>query len=283
MNRRYSAPWAHFLPLLFLALALGGMVRGQLVITGNDSSAGRTPVPPTATATPAPPLGPIAFVPPLSVNDCVGLLEKLNAELAKAPARYDTKRIDDSVPRLLQSVYNYLKFRDELLSSLTGYEWVPLGRGKVDREGADRDEFVFNPPIPHISVLQFEAENGDVILSEVLVTDENGHAVSGFRQHPERPWRIMSGMPRREVYHLWRRTEIAKIELRYAPAKPGETSPRISIFGARTNRREYSKMAMHDIDEALKALERGDEADFKAKVQSAFRNVRNHRDTQGRR
>jgi len=202
---------------------------------------------------------PISYLPPLSVEDCITLSQRLVRHLENTPDRVKPGSIDPSVFRLVDSVRAYLRSRDEQYSPPLDYEWTFLSRGRVSRDGPDVDVFEFPEPIDRVSVLGFEADDGDIVIHQLQIFDENGTVIAGYRGEENKRWLVQAYYPRRDLFHLWRRATISKIEVRYESANPeAPLDPRLLINVGKSNMREYGKMAIFHAGEANEALARGE-------------------------
>lgn len=232
----------------FVALTLAILAAAS----GRAQTAAPTTTPrptPAATAAPAPqrPV-PMPVAPPLSLSDCQAILSDAAQVVGTDPT---------TAERMIASVENYLKFRDDLHTSLASYQWPRLRSAKVENDPGtvDRDTFRFDPPVERISALGFEAEGGDVWLHTVRVYDENNALRDTHRF--DKPRLLQQMLPRREVFHLWRRTTISRIEVEYSSANPGPQHPRVSVLGGTTAEREYIKTAIYHLGTAADAVRQG--------------------------
>jgi hypothetical protein len=222
---------------------------------------------PTATETPVPtpiPLPKIEFTPPLSLNQCQTLIDQVKKNLPTDPDGEPAK-IPAVVPildRMITTCSNFLEYRDDLHSSLAHYRWIEAGRVKVqvtsdDSEyRADHDEVKLDTPIRNVSAisLELEVEKSDVWIHSIQVYDDKDKLVGDFLD-PSKPRLLRHSLPRREVYHFWQRTTIARIELECSKATRNiDITPRVVIYAGRTSRREYIKSAIYYLSEARKNL-----------------------------
>lgn len=225
---------------------------------------------------PAPTPAPISFRPPLSLNECLQLIDTMVNAL---PETNSDEGPLDSVPsasiiRMIDVLYSYLNFRDDLHTSLAHYEWMRLGETRVadPGEAADRDALHFDAPVRNISALSLAVDRGDVYLHGLWVYDESGHERQQFLFDP--PRRLRHSLPRMEVFHLWRRTEISRIEMKYSRAEDMDRSPKVFVRGGVTNRREFIKTALYNLKkEAEPAIHQGRYADARIHLQSARGNI----------
>ncbi len=226
-------------------------------------------------------VGRIDYVPPLSIDDSTRLLAAGVRHLQDAPDKVDPEAVDPSVVRLVVSVKDYIGSRDELHTSPADYEWILVDKGKVARGSSDRDSFEFAEPITRVSVLGFEAERGDVLIREVSVIDDKGRQVAGFRSEPDTPWLVEARFPRRDLFHLWRRTTVRQINIKYeaAPGTSSKTDPRLHILVGRSEVRESGKTAVLCCLEARQALLAGEVARARGLLIEAHRNAVEFSDT----
>jgi hypothetical protein len=221
---------------------------------------------------------PISYLPPLSVEDCIALSQRLTRHLDHVPDRVDPGSIDPSAFRMVDSLRAYLRSRDEQYSSPLDYEWSFISKGRVSRDGPDVDVFEFPEAIDRVSVLGFEAEDGDIVIHQVKVYDESGAIIAGFRGEHDNRWLVQAYYPRRDLFHLWRRATISKIEVRYEAADPAaHTDPRLIINVGKSNIREYGKMAIFHAGEAKDALSVGDIAAARKALTELHKNAADFR------
>jgi hypothetical protein len=122
----------------------------------------------------------------------------------------------------------------------------------------DQDAILFEPPVERISAISLQATGGDVRVHRIRVIDEKNSTRQLF-DYDSKPLLVRHLLPRREVFHLWRRTTISRIELEYARVdSTGGVRPRIIIFGGTTSRREYIKTALFQLELASDRLNRKD-------------------------
>lgn len=195
--------------------------------------------------------------PPFSLNDCVGLLDLSRSELeetaqeAVGPA---TGLRRQSILRILGSVSTYLKSRDDLHSSLVDYKWDRLApievRDRLPRPLALRWQAEEMPR--NVSALSFEADGGDVELHGLRVFDAAGEQIAEFdRSERNREVLLRHSLPRRYVFHLWRPSDVGRIELLMAKtASAADVIPEVSIHAGHTDRPEHGKSAIYFITEA---------------------------------
>lgn len=214
---------------------------------------------PTATPTTAPP-GARPYFPPLSLVECIDQIREVRSKVPTTSVPIsEVPFIADRISRRVQSIFNYLKFRDDLHSSLADYQWGFLGDDKVQNDPgqADHDTLIFDPPQRRISALSLSVVNGDVHIHRLKVYDE----FNALRQEwdfGKRPVLLRNLIPRREVFHLWTRTTISRIEIEYSVANPARATdvPRVSFFGGRTERVEHIKTAMRHLQEAEESVQK---------------------------
>ncbi|MCC5875613.1 MAG: hypothetical protein JJU11_05280 [Candidatus Sumerlaeia bacterium] len=223
-----------------------------------------------------PEVQPLSFRPPLSLNECLQLIDTMVNTLPNTNSEDGPL---DSVPsasliRMIDVLYSYLNFRDDLHTSLAHYEWMRLGETRVADPGdtADRDSLHFDAPVRNISALSLAVDRGDVYLHGLWVYDESGQERQQFLFDP--PLRLRHSLPRMEVFHLWRRTEISRIEMKYSRAEDMDRSPKVFVRGGVTNRREFIKTALYNLKkEAEPAIHQGRYADARIHLQSARGNI----------
>lgn len=220
-------------------------------------------------------VGRIDYVPPLSLDDSSRLIAAAVRHLEDAPDKVDPEAVHPTVIRLVESVREYIASRDELHTSPADYEWILVDKGRVARGSSDRDTFEFAEPITRVSVLGFEAERGDVLIREVVVVDDRDREVAGFRSEPDTPWLVEARFPRRDLYHLWRRTTLKQIKIKYeaAPGNESKSDPRLHILVGRSDSREFGKTAVLACVEARQALLAGEVARARGLLLEAHRNA----------
>lgn len=222
---------------------------------------------------------PITFRPPLSLNECLQLIEILIQSMPEVNSEIGPQ---DEVPsgsliRMIDAIYGYLNFRDDLHTSLAHYEWMRLGETRVADPGEtpDRDSLHFDAPVRNLSALSLAVDRGDVYLHGLWVYDETGQERQQFLFDP--PRRLRHSLPRMEVFHLWRRTEVSRIELKYSRVESMDRSPKVFVRGGVTNRREYIKTALYNLKkEAEPAIYQGRYADARLHLQSARSNINDY-------
>ena len=208
----------------------------------------------------AEPLPPLRFRPPFSLDDCRALLQQGTRALPGTPQEPESVE-RNSLIRLIESVRVYLTTRDDLNSSLAHYRWDQIERGRVSKGPLDSDEFHFDEPqeIPRrITALSFEVEREDALLHYLAVYDTDGQLVADFEGLKSSPAALRHSLPRREVFHLWRPTDIGRIELSYSQANPtSPTDPIVHIHGGRSSRPEHGKSAVFFLTRAEQRLRAG--------------------------
>lgn len=221
-----------------------------------------TPEPVAVTPTPAPTATPIGFFAPLSLDNCVRLINKVQRLLPADRVKFDeTQDATYSLRKMIEAVTNYLQFRDDLHTSLADYAWIDLigRRGKVENEpgGRDNDSFDLEPPVANISALSFEVQEGDAYLHSVTVYPADGAKPHEFVLKPERLLR--NRLPRREVFHLWKSTDISRIAVSYSRAtlQDGPT-PVVRIKGGVTGEPDSIKAAIYWLRRSSEAIARQD-------------------------
>ncbi len=216
-----------------------------------------TPEPtPEPTPTPTPTPTPVPYLPPLSLGECHELIERV---LSYVPTVDDGSLPPDihldSLVRMVTSSYNYLNFRDDLHTSLIHYNWTELGEVRVDRtEGIDSGTLRFDPPSPRVSAISIDVRRGDIWLHRMRVYDEREELRHEF-DYTVTPRLIRHSLPRRQVFHLWRRADVARIDTEFSRANPNlGTSPIVTLTAGTTNRPEHVKMALFHLNEARNEL-----------------------------
>jgi len=248
---RWAALWA-----VGISLSFGLWARADEPAATPTPSPTASPTP-TAAATPLPPLN---FIPPLSLAECQDLMSRAETLIPNNPQAAPDAAWVASLQSMVETSANYLRFRSDLHTSLSQYRWVELTGGRVENNpgGVDRDEKVFDPPVEGVSAFSLEARNGDVYLHRLVVFDEKQEKRQEFDFSKE-PDLLRHAIPRRDVYHLYRRSTISRIEMEYSTVKPREPgSPRVvvAVFAGMTTRSrpEFVKTAIWHLQEARKAI-----------------------------
>lgn len=231
---------------------------------------------PEAAPEPEPEPEPLTFRPPLSLNECLQLIDQI---MANIPEENSGSGALPHVPtpsilRMIDSCYGYLNIRDDLHTSLAHYQWMRIGETRVADPGEERDRDVlhFDTPVRNISALSLHVDRGDVLLHGMWVYDEEGMERQQFYFNP--PKRLRHSLPRMEVFHLWTRTQISRIEIEYTRAEEMNRSPKVFISGGVTNRREYIKTALYNLKkEAEPAILQGRYAEARRHLDSARENI----------
>lgn len=272
---------SYFLILLVSLLLCGGMAahaqenaegeEGQQVAAasannangGNEESQVSATEAPTATVKPR--ALPMRFVPPFSLRECLKLIDRC---IQHTPGEGETTPEQDAavpvtaIDRMVVACANYLRNRDDLHSSLVDYRWIQLDEGKVQnaKGTVDKDTLDFSPPVEAISALSLAAQRGDAYIHQIRVYDEKGNLRDSWFDYRDRaPKLLRHSLPRRQVFHLWRRTTISRIEIEYSRANRGEEfRPKVVVYGGITDKPEYIKTAIYYLDYARRQLEQKD-------------------------
>lgn len=258
-------------------MAIGLLAATAVNSRGEDPQPTPPPTPlPTPVVTPT-----VSFIPPLSVEDCSELLKRalqLLPEKDRAPLE---PGIAASVRSMAETTANYLSFRDDLHTSLVHYNWSELGKGWVQNDPgrADSDMFKFDPPIRSISALSLDTMGGDVWLHRLEIWDEKDSKRQEF-DYREAPKLLRADLPRRDVFHLWRRTTISRVRVEYSRANPPEGGIRagVVLYGGatRTNRPEHVKTAIWFLHEAVASIDTKDWAAARYKIAEATENIEDY-------
>jgi hypothetical protein len=240
---------------LSAAAADGELLETAMVLPGATPTATPTAPPPPNAPTPRP----LEFRPPLNIDECLALIERAAAQLPPAGAT-DPALPVESIVAMINSAFQYLNLRDDLHTSLAHYRWIRLASGRVDNEPGriDRDVYTFEVPVRRISAICLEVETGDVLLHGIDVYDENNQRRQQFEF--AEPKRLRHLLPRRDVFHLWRRTTISRIEIRYSRHETAVSgpAPRVHVLGGVTSQQEFIKTALYSLQvEAIPAIREG--------------------------
>lgn len=227
---------------------------------------------PGPTPAPTPLLSP-AQTTPFSLNDCRQRINQALDFLSDPAATSGEQGLPTrrAAYTLADRVINYLEVRDYLHTSLAHYTWSPLDSNKVENlpNTVDTDTFDFKGDIPHISALSFEIEDGDAFLHTVRVYDENDNV---WEHQLEPPVLLQHSLPRREVFHLWRRTTLRKVEVEYSRANPGtREEPRVHLWGGVTDRKEHIKTALYHLRMGREAVREGNVEEARTALAQADR------------
>lgn len=228
---------------------------------------------------------PISFRAPYSLNDCLNLLAFAASVLPEGENAL--QRIDrDSYLRLLESVSNYLKERDDLHASLVGYRWETIERARVRTGVIESLDLPFAGPdappgttIPKgVTALSFIVERGDVLFHNMKIYDAEDKLIAEFRR--EQALVLRHSLPKREFFFLWQPTDVGRITLAVSKATPAdEVHPRILILAGRTNRPEHGKSAIWFLDGAHADIRAGRPDEARAKIRRAQLDLRLFRDS----
>ncbi|MBI1289796.1 hypothetical protein GC173_00940 [bacterium] len=232
------------LSIRLLAMALCASVTLLASVPAEEPVPTATPAPtpsPTATVTPAPTTAaPVRFIPPLSIAECQDLMRRAEKLIPPDGAPSPDPTWVAGLQSMVETCGNYLNFRSDLHTSLSQYRWIELGGGRVENNpgGVDKDAKTFDPPIEGISAISLEARSADVYLHRLVVFDEKNRKRQDF-DFSTNPQLLRHALPRRDVYHLWRRSTVSRIEMEYSTVKerePGEPRARVAVFAGITNR-----------------------------------------------
>ncbi|MEO8376847.1 MAG: hypothetical protein ABI579_04185 [Candidatus Sumerlaeota bacterium] len=202
----------------------------------------------------------IAFLPPISMDETVSLLDKVISELPESNDAEGKSAVPvETLRRMLRSCVNYLHYRDDLQNSMADYEWIDLGTQKVENPpgGFDHDQIIYNPPIERVSALSIEVEQGDIRIHRLRVYDEKDSTRQLF-DFADEPTLLQQQLPRREIFQLWRRSTISRIEIECSRVDDkSDAVPRVTIYGGVSDQREYLKTAQFQIELASDRIGRG--------------------------
>lgn len=228
------------------------------------------------------------YTSPFSTADCLTILEQV---LASLPQNEDARQAysTPSMLRAVETTNNYLKQRDELHSTLVGYRWQEVGSlvvNKATYELRTASWDALTQP-QAITALSFEARDGDVMITSLAVFNDANERVANFAFSETSPVMLRHSLPRREVFHLWRKTRLARVEITAALA-PGRSGAdkgigRIVIHGGSTSRPEYAKSAIFFLTLTEEDLRSADPHSARKNMARAIDELREHqRTTRGR-
>lgn len=268
MHRPSGTPPASLVPLLFVAFFLATPEISTPAAEDADTS-------PSLELTTLSAEG--LLDPPLSVGDCIGVVSRLQRACPR-PGETQSPRDRDIFARALRGVREYLDLRDDIHASLAHFRWTLIKTGGVAPGGTDKDTFTFEAArIPReISALCMEAEGADILVSDLRITDDSGHASASFPALREHPRIIRHSIPRREVFPLPQRTNIRSIAIAYSQAStpaPGSPDPRVRIFAGQTDDPEYDKQAAQALETAIAALDRANWPEVSHSLREANRSM----------
>ncbi|CAN5381506.1 hypothetical protein BH09SUM1_BH09SUM1_03140 [soil metagenome] len=279
-------------PRLFLRTALLSVV---LLLC--SVSAVAQPVSPTATPSPSPtasekvtppeaapvakaprPLGQ-PITPPLSLDECMKLIARARELTPATDASQTSPENTATIGNMVRASYEYLRFRDDLHTSLARYVWLKLDSEYVQNGigEVDKDVMAFDPPVERISALSIEAVNADTLLYSIRVYDEKKALRTTF-DYTKDPKTLRHSLPRRDVFHLWRRTTISRIEIEYSrlPGVDKSVRPRVVVYGGITDPPEHIKTAIYYLEETPELLQEKKWEDVREYLGKANDRIKDH-------
>ncbi len=194
---------------------------------------------------------------PFSLPDCIGILRSM---LGGMPVEDDliVPRYDVvSLRRALDSISTYLRARDDLHYNLVDYRWERVGIDAVTSALIQSVSFSWpeNAMPRRVDAFSLEALRGDVYLHSMMVYDENGEQVADFKFEGTRLMRLRHSLPRREVFHLWRPTDIGRVDLAVSRFDPAAADyPQIQLHAGRTSKPEHGKATIFFLTRADQEL-----------------------------
>jgi hypothetical protein len=187
---------------------------------------------------------PFLYEIPFSLSDCIGILRAvlggISVEDDAAVLHYE----ETSLRRALDSISNYLRARDDLHYNLVDYRWERVGIDTATSALIQPVRFTWaQSAMPQgVDAFSLEALRGDVYLHSMMIYDEKEEQVADFKFEGARLMRLRHSLPRREVFHLWRPTNVSRVDLavsRFDPA--AEEYPQIQLHAGRTSKPEHGK------------------------------------------
>jgi hypothetical protein len=205
-TRRGRPAWA---ARLLVALTVAApSARAQTPVPGPSATPAPTPAPmivaPITGAAPAPTPSPGSsgangtFHPPLCLEDGIALVARSRALLEAAVGAPSDERLGAAV-RMIGSARDYCEFLDNRHSSLGAYQWVRLASQPAPARGKIEGPARLPSRVRNVSVLSFEAGEGDVWVDAVTVTDDTGAQVRipvGRAISRDLPWTVVVHLPR---------------------------------------------------------------------------------------
>lgn len=234
---------------------------------------------PSATRTQ--PVQRIDFLAPFSLNDCQNLLNRALEIIPRSEE--ELERFDrESYLQMLNAVADYLKDRDDLHSSLVGYQWERL-RSRVVREPIIQNaSFTFERPdeARAVNAISFSVYDEDAILHGWAVYDKEDKLIDRKQFGEGEKVTLRHSLPRQVVYHLWQPTDIGRIEVAVSRANPQrERIPVLEVRAGRTNQPEHGKSAIWFITQAISDVENERFESAREDLIAAQREIRLYRNT----
>jgi hypothetical protein len=206
---------------------------------------------------PSPSMPPFPYESPFSLSDCIGILRAvlngMPVEDDLIVLRYDV----GSLRRALDSISNYLRARDDLHYNLVDYRWERVGIDTATSALIQPVSFAWpeNLMPRRIDAFSLEALRGDVYLHSMMVYDAKGEQVADFKFEGTRLMRLRHSLPRREVFHLWRPTDVSRVDLAVSRFDPSaEDFPQIQLHAGRTSKPEHGKATIFFLTRADQEL-----------------------------
>lgn len=252
----------------------------NLPVSADDTASSPVLARPAPAPVGAPKPTPITYLPPVSLSETLSLISRAEHALPPpgTPALPADRADIASLKRMLTSCINYLTYRDDLHTSLSDYEWVEMNTAKVQHQPGkhDADVMTFTPPVQEISAISLGVERGDVSVFHVVVYDEKSNKRQLF-EFKDDPKLLRHLLPRREVFHLWKRTTISRIDIEYARADLGsDIQPKVIVFGGITEKREYIKTALFELKRTLEKIDSAQWDDARESLLDAARNINDY-------
>ncbi len=212
------------------------------------------------------------FRQPLSLKETLSLVRE---SITWIPA--ETEISDETtleLSRTIQSCTEYLKFRNDLHTSLADYEWYHLGDDKVQNNPGnyDEDTFYWDPPVKNLNAISLNSLYGDVYIDMVKVFDDQGSVKFSFSD--PNPKVLRNLLPRREVFHLWSSTDVQEIRIRYRKVKADPNlTPKVILRGGVAHRPEYIKTAIWNLTNSQGRIREKNWVEARVELQSAASNI----------
>src|SRR5690606_28344214 len=166
-----------------------------------------------------------------------------------------------------------------------GYQWEDVARKRVTSGLIVQIQVSFeeNDHPRNVTAISFGVENADVYLHSLKVydyktvqtanelTDENAVFTHKF----EKPIIMRHSLPKLTFFHLLKPTDIGMVDMAVSRVNPDSNkTPRTVIRMGRTNKPEYVKLAIWEIMQAEKALDRDKYIESRKHIEAAQTQIR---------
>jgi hypothetical protein len=195
---------------------------------------------------------PFDIVPPLSVYESRLMLRNAQVQLHENSSETFAARAP-RVDFMLESVAHYIRWIDEIHTTLPYYSWRDLADVKIRL--ATWRSYAFRPPtlVRGVTAIALRAHHSDVEIQQIAVIDRDRRQWQ-FTQ----PIALRGDQPRSEICFLPLPTEIVEIRVRCRQAESDEEHrPRLFIQTGVCARPETAKQAVYHIRRARFELRQG--------------------------